>query len=213
MGIGDGQMHVPYGIDVDTEGNVWLADRANYRIQKFDSQGNFIMKFGSKGNGPGQFDNPRHIVVGKELKYVYVADSKNNRIQKFDINGKYVTSFGTGNPSSAAGQFNLPTTIDIDSKGNFYITERGNERIQKISANGTSLLMWGSPGSGNNQFCRMEHLAVDKFDNVYVADPQSDPGCSLQPSVKKFDKDGNFITKIGSYGKNQANSWTLNIWP
>ena len=76
-------------------------------------------------------DNPRHVVVDKQLKYVYVADSKNNRIQKFDINGTYVTSFGTGKGSSAPGDFNLPTTIDIDSKGDFYVTERGNERVQK----------------------------------------------------------------------------------
>lgn len=205
LGNKSGEMHVPYGIDVDAAGNVWLADRANHRIQKFDSQGNFILKFGNlddhPSSEPGKFDNPRHVVVDKELKYVYVADSKNNRIQKFDINGTYVTSFGSGKPSPTPGQFNLPTTIDIDSNGNFYVTERGNERIQKIDANGNSLLTWGSLGSKNNQFCHMEHLAIDKFDNVYVADPQSDPGCSLQPSVKKFDKFGNFITKIGSYGK------------
>lgn len=200
-GVGDGQMNVPYGIDVDADGNVWLADRGNHRIQKFDSHGNFILKFGSKGSGPGEFDNPRHVVVDKQLKYVYVADSKNNRIQKFDINGTYVTSFGKGKPSSAPGQFDLPTTIDIDSNGDFYVTERGNERVQKIDPSGKSLLMWGSLGSGNSQFCHQEHLAVDKFNNVYVNDPQSDPGCSLKPSVKKFDKNGNFITKIGTSGK------------
>ena len=91
-------MHVPYGIDVDAAGNIWLADRANHRIQKFDPHGKFIFKFGSKDTGPGQFDNPRHVVVDKQLKYVYVADSKNNRIQKFDINGTYVTGFGSGKP-------------------------------------------------------------------------------------------------------------------
>lgn len=201
IGNSSGQMHVPYGIDVDAAGNVWLADRANHRIQKFDSHGNFILKFGTKGSGPGQFDNPRHVVVDKQLKYVYVADSKNNRIQKFDINGTYVTSFGNGTPGSKLGEFNLPTTIDIDSKGDFYVTERGNERVQKIDSNGKSLLMWGSLGTGNNQFCHIEHLAIDKFDNVYVNDPQSDPGCSMQPSIKKFDKFGYFITKIGTYGK------------
>ena len=158
------------------------------------------MKFGSKGTGPGQFDKRRHVSVDKELKYVYVADSKNNRIQKFYINGTYVTSFARGNPSSSPGLFNLPTTIKKDSNGDFYVTERGNERIQEIDPNGKSILMWVSLGSGNRQFCHMEHLALYKFDNVYVADPQSDSGCSLQPSVKKFDKNGNFITKIGSYG-------------
>ena len=44
-------------------------------------------------------------------------------------------------------------------------------------------------------------IAIDKYDNVYVTDPQSDPGCSQQPRVLKFDSEGNFITKWGSYGK------------
>lgn len=201
LGNGSGEMHVSYGIDVDVDRNIWLADRGNHRIQKFDSHGNFILKFGSQGDGPEQFDNPRHVVVDKQLKYVYVADSKNNRIQKFDINGTYVASFGKGKPSSAPGQFDLPTTIDIDSNGNLYVTERGNERVQKIDPYGKSLLMWGSRGVGNSQFCHQEHLAIDQFDNVYVNDPQSDPGCSREPVIKKFDKNGNFITKIGTYGK------------
>jgi DNA-binding beta-propeller fold protein YncE len=47
----------------------------------------------------------------------------------------------------------------------------------------------------------MEHIALDKFDNVYVTDPQSDPGCSMQPRVLKYDSEGHFITKFGSYGK------------
>ena len=69
-GTGDGQMHVPYGIDIDTKGNVWLADRANDRVQEFDSKGNFILKFGSENGVPsaeeGKFDNPRHVAVSKD---------------------------------------------------------------------------------------------------------------------------------------------------
>ena len=199
MGTDDGEMHVPYGIDVDIKGNVWLADRANDRVQKFTSDGKFILKFGNKDGVPseeeGKFDNPRHVAVDKNLKYVYVADSKNNRIEQFDINGTYIKSIGKlGNKS---GEFNLPTTIEIDSKGNFIVNERGNERIQKFDSNWNPILMWGSKGSGDNQFCHMEHIALDKYDNVYVTDPQSDPGCSKEPRVLKFDDQGNFITKWG----------------
>ena len=62
--------------------------------------------------------------------------------------------------------------------------------------------MWGSKGSGDYQFCHMEHIALDKHDNVYVTDPQSDPGCSQQPRVLKFDNEGKFITKFGGiFGK------------
>ena len=203
-GTGDGQMHVPYGIDVDTKGNVWLADRANDRVQEFDSKSNFILKYGSENGVPsaeeGKFDNPRHVAVSKDRKYVYVADSKNDRISQFDINGKYIKSIGKlGNKS---GEFNLPTTIEIDSKGNFFVNERGNERIQKFDSNWKPILMWGSKGSGDYQFCHMEHIALDKHDNVYVTDPQSDPGCSQQPRVLKFDNEGKFITKFGGiFGK------------
>jgi DNA-binding beta-propeller fold protein YncE len=173
-GTGDGQMHVPYGIDVDKKGNIWLADRANDRVQEFDSKGKFILKFGNVDGVPsaeeGKFDNPRHVAVSKDLKYVYVADSKNNRISQFD-------------------------------KGNFFVNERGNERIQKFDSNWKPILMWGSKGSGDNQFCHIEHIALDKYDNVYVTDPQSDPGCSQQPRVLKFDNNGKFIIKFGNFGK------------
>ena len=206
LGTDDGQFHVPYGIDVDINGNVWVVDRANDRVQKFDSNGNFILKFGNKDAKPsdelGKFDNPRHVAVDKNLEYVYVADSKNNRIQKFDINGNFVESFGK--LGTKIGEFNLPTTIEIDSKNNFIVNERGNERIQKLDSHWNPILMWGSKGSGNNQFCHIEHIVLDKYDNVYVTDPQEDPGCSHKPRVLKFDTNGDFITKWGSYGEDDG---------
>ena len=205
-GTADGEFLVPYGLDVDHAGNVWVADRGNHRIQKFDSQGNFILKFGnddgSPSSEPGKFDNPRHVEVDRQLKYVYVADSKNNRIQQFDINGAFVRTIGES--GNKLGEFNLPTTIEQDSKGNFFVNERGNERVQKFDSNWNPILMWGSKGSNNNQFCHMEHIALDKHDNVYVTDPQSDPGCSMQPRVLKFDNEGDFITEFGSLGNGKG---------
>jgi DNA-binding beta-propeller fold protein YncE len=167
-GQGNGQFLVPYGLDVDVRGNVWVADRGNHRIQEFDSKVNFILKFGNTdghaSSAPGKFDNPRHVEVDKALKYVYVADSKNNRIQQFDINGNFVKVIGhLGNKS---GEFNLPTTIGRDSKGNFFVNERGNERVQKFDGNWKPILAWGAKSSSNNEFCHMEQLALDKYDNV-----------------------------------------------
>jgi DNA-binding beta-propeller fold protein YncE len=193
-GNGNGQFKLPYGLDVDEEGNVWIADRTNNNIQKFDAQGAFLLRFGSNGSKPGQFDNLRGVVVDEALRYVYASDSNNHRIQKFDIKGNFIKSFGIlGNDS---GLFNVPTTVILDSKGYLYVTERGNERVQKLNTEGNSILMWGSKGSGPNQFCHMEHMAVDKFNNIYVNDPQSDLGCSHEAAIKKFDSNGKFVTKI-----------------
>ena len=202
-GTGEGEFTTPYGVDVDSEGNVWIADRGNHRIQKFDSQGNFIMLFGNgdfkHSSEPGKFDNPRHVLVDKDVKYVYVADSKNDRIQKFDVNGTFIKVIGKS--GVGPGEFSLITTIEIDPDGNFFTTERGNERIQKFDSDWNFITMWGSKGSGDSQFCHSEHHAIDKFGNIYMNDPQSDPGCSQEPVVKKYDNDGNFITKWGSFGK------------
>jgi hypothetical protein len=66
--------------------------------------------------------------------------------------------------------------------------------VQKLDTEGNPILMWGGKGPSESQFCHSEHLAVDKYDNLYVADPQSDPGCSLEASIKKFDNNGRFIT-------------------
>ena len=100
----------------------------------------------------------------------------------------------SGQLGNASGDFNVPVTIVIDSKGDLFVNERGNERVQKLDSQGSPILMWGSKGPNQSQFCHSEHLATDKYDNIYVADPQSDPGCSLEASIKKFDNNGKFIT-------------------
>jgi DNA-binding beta-propeller fold protein YncE len=83
-GTREGQFTVPYSVDVDSKGDVWVADRGNHRIQKFNKDGNFIFKFGTFGSKEGQFNNPRQVAVDINIKFFYVVDSKNNRIQKFD---------------------------------------------------------------------------------------------------------------------------------
>jgi DNA-binding beta-propeller fold protein YncE len=201
-GTGDGQFTVPYSVDVDSQGNVWVADRGNHRVQKFDGDGNFLFKFGNTDGHPssalGKFDNPRQVAVDKDVKFLYVADSKNNRVQKFDTNGNFVKSWGS--KGTGDGQFDLPISLIIDSKGNIIVNDLGNSHIQKFDTNGKLLLKFGSTGKGDGQFSEMEHLAVDKFDNIYVNDPQSGPSGSGNPRVQKFDTNGNFITKWGSYG-------------
>ena len=64
-------------------------------------------------------------------------------------------------------------SIGIDSHGNIIVNERGNNRIQKFDKDGNFLLKFGSEGSGNGHFSEIEHMATDKFDNIYVNDPQS----------------------------------------
>jgi DNA-binding beta-propeller fold protein YncE len=201
-GSGDGQFTVPYSIDVDSQGSVWVADRGNHRIQKFDKDGNFLFKFGNedghRSDALGKFDNPRQVAVDNDVKFVYVADSKNNRIQKFYANGTFIKTWGSN--GTGDGQFDLPVSVIIDSKGDVIVNDRGNNRIQKFDPEGNFILGFGSTGTGDGQFAEVEHMATDKFDNIYVNDPQKGAAGNDQPRVQKFDTNGNFITKWGSYG-------------
>lgn len=76
----------PESVAIDGDGNVYVADSNNDRIQKFSSTGAFIAKWGSAGNGDGQFNDPTGISIDGNWN-VYVADSGNNRIQKFTSSG------------------------------------------------------------------------------------------------------------------------------
>ncbi|MFC2019730.1 SBBP repeat-containing protein [Chloroflexota bacterium] len=82
QGSGDGQFDQPSGVAVDASGNVYVTGWANQRIQKFDSDGNFITKWGSQGAGDGQINGQNGVAVGPSGN-VYIADSGNNRIQVF----------------------------------------------------------------------------------------------------------------------------------
>ena len=84
----------PRGVAVDGSGNVYVADTDNHRVQKFDSDGNFLTKWGTQGKGDGQFFEPFGVAVDG-LGNVYVADLANSLIQKFDSDGNFLKKWGT----------------------------------------------------------------------------------------------------------------------
>ena len=157
VGTGNGQFDGTgklAGIAVDPSGSyVYVADAGNNRIEKFDSSGNFITKWGSLGSGNGQFNYPAKVFVDSSGN-VYVTEFTNNRIQKFDANGNYITqwgSYGTGN-----GQFSTPFGVTVDSSGNVYVADFYNNRIQKfhnlwqISATGSTSIAYATVKDSSN---------------------------------------------------------------
>jgi DNA-binding beta-propeller fold protein YncE len=82
-GTGDGQFAKVFGVTVDSANNVYATDTSNNRIEKFDSNGNYLAQFGSPGSGPGQFSNP--FCVGTDgAGKIYVADDSNMRVEVFN---------------------------------------------------------------------------------------------------------------------------------
>ena len=91
---GDGELYNPYGIAIDSLGNVYVADSTNYRVQKFNSSGVYQSQFGSSGSGNGQFGRPAAIAIDSSNN-IYVTDTGLDRVQKFNSSGVYQSQIGT----------------------------------------------------------------------------------------------------------------------
>ncbi len=183
----------PISIALDSQDNLYVADSANHRIQKFDSKGHLITKWGGLGQGDGQLDCEPYSFCGVSVDangHVYVTDGNNGRVQKFDANGKFLAKWGS--LGSGDGKFNAPFGIGVDRQGNVYVAD-DNKHIQKFDANGKFLARWGGPGDGDGEFGVVIRIAFDTQGSIYVTD--------MGNGLQKFDANGKFLAKYKTCGK------------
>ncbi|MFZ1804752.1 MAG: 6-bladed beta-propeller [Nitrospira sp.] len=162
-----GRFDVPWGITTDQDGHVYVSDTSNARIQKFQADGQPLLKWGRDGSFDGAFFFPRGVAVDF-IGNIYVADESNNRIQKFDARGSFLTKWGR--EGQGPGQFKSPWGIACDALGNVYVVDSGNHRIQKFDGNGTFLCSFGNRGKTEGQVNFPYGIAVDKEGCVFVVD-------------------------------------------
>ncbi len=186
-----GDFNEPSGVAVDSDKNVYVADRRNHRIQKITPNrvvttlAGTGMKIGEMGGmvkggafsddvdtngdsmldpGSAQFSQPYGVAVDSD-KNVYVADIANHRIRKITSTGVVSTLAGT----DAMGDFNQPFGVAVDSSGNVYVADTSNERIRKIS-NTMGMGMGMVKTLAGSGLALTRGVAVDGDDNVYVVD-------------------------------------------
>ena len=196
-----------FGLSCDQNGNVYVVDTGNCRVQKFDNAGNFVHLWGMFGTAPANFHNPTGIAVD-EKGAVYVCDTNNHRIQRFDAKmGSYLSKWGR--QGGGEGQFNAPWGVAVDNtRGYVYVVDSANFRIQKFDRSGEYVMSWGSFGNADGQLYFARGIAVDENDGaVYVVDMGNH-------RVQKFDTSTNFLPQLlvkwGTKGQEPGQFW--NPW-
>ncbi|GAB4114274.1 MAG: TIGR03663 family protein [Roseiflexaceae bacterium] len=211
-----GQFGGASAITTDTQGNVYVADTLNHRIQVFAADGSLLRTIGEFGSGDGQFNEPRGVAVDRAGN-IYVADTWNARVAKFDAQGNFLLSWGSGREDFGAGRRASPTDgtlagnaaeplgffgprgIAVDDAGNVYLADTGNKRVVVTDSEGNFRYQFGEFGSGPGQFSEPIGIAVDGS-TVYVAD-------TWNGRVQVFIREG-----TGQVSPNPIGTWRVAGW-
>lgn len=126
-GSGKGQFLFPTYVTVDPQGNVYVTDTLNSRIQEFDADGKYVKDFGQRGNGWGMFDKPKGAALDA-FGNVYVVDSGWSNVQIFNQKGQVLLFFGGRGP--IPGMLQNPSAIAIDAQNRIYVGDYLNHRVE-----------------------------------------------------------------------------------
>ncbi len=141
----------------------------NHRVRVFNAQtGSFLFDIGKRGTGPGEFNLPRSVALGKDK--IYVVDGGNFRIQVFDMEGKFLNTFGQ--IGKTFGSFGRPKEADTDAEGNLYVIDTAFGNFQIFNPQGELLMFIGERGGVNMpaRFSLPSGIAVDEDGRIYVTD-------------------------------------------
>ena len=172
-----------------------MVDLEADTVQKFTSDGRFILKWGTQGSEPGQILGPESVAVD-HTGFIYVADRMNYRIQKFTPDGHYVTGWEGLLPGT--DDYNGFKGMDVDSGNHIYVADQVHHTIHKYDSEGNLVTKWGGPGIKEGAFNSPSGVAVDEEDNVYVVDAGNH-------RIQKFTSDGEFVLQWGKYGSRDEN--------
>jgi NHL repeat/Bacterial Ig domain len=133
-----------HGTAVDpATGNIYVVNPSQDRIEVWDQNGDQVLddggspfRFGSRGNGDGQFQDGVDGVISDGI--LYVSDESLSRIQAFDLNGNFLGRWGA-TYGDGSYDFRNPVGLDVDAQGRLYVTDSGNDRIQVFDPGHTKL--------------------------------------------------------------------------
>jgi DNA-binding beta-propeller fold protein YncE len=224
--IGDGLYGFAFAhaVRVDPQDNIWAVDEGTNMVIKFNPEGRVVMVMGRRPESvegvlltppptapvpPAQkytFNRPTDV-AWDAAGNIFVSDGyDNSRVVKYDKNGKFITSVGS--KGSAPGQLNLPHTIASDAKGNVYVGDRSNRRIQVFDNDLTFKSIYDQVGAPWS-------LCITPGAHQYLYSSNSNPDnnnseiAAVSGEIYKMELDGTIVGKFGKAGKQLGDFTTV----
>ncbi len=207
FGSGNGELREPEGgLAVDGSGNVWVSDTANSRLEEFNSKGEFVRTAGSYGEGTGQFLSTLGLTIDSKGD-LWASDTSDDRVEEFNSEGVFLKMFGWGVANGEAkletctsscraglqgsgnGEFFFPEGIAVDSKGDVFVADRGNHRVQEFN----SELAWVRNLSQTEEHEGPFYLTMDPSGNLWVT-------YSWDDKIGEFNNEGKLVRTWGTVG-------------
>lgn len=192
-----GGLRMPFGVDIDGAGNVYVCDGQLKRVHVYDAAGKFLRELGS----PEHLQRPSGIGVDRSGERVYVVDTGGVDTEKHRVvvfsgkTGEHLFEFGKR--GEGPGEFNLPRDVAVAPGGELFVVDGGNFRVQVFDRDGKFQRQFGSVGRQGGQFSRPKELAIDAEGYVYVID-------TAFGNFQIFNPDGELLLDVGGRSQSDA---------
>jgi streptogramin lyase len=205
-----------HAVRVDPQDNIWAVDEGSNMVIKFNPEGRVTMLLGRRPEpadagvatpapgvsastpGPYSFDRPTDV-AWDPAGNIFVADGYgNSRVVKYDKDGRFMASVGTR--GAEPGQLNTPHTIAADAKGNIYVGDRGNSRIQVFDNDLKLKAIYDKVGAP-------WAVCITPGPHQYLYSSNSNPDTNnaelgaVTGEIYKMELDGTILGKFGTAGK------------
>ncbi len=215
--LGEGGEGQHQGVAIDSKGDVWVVAEAQNRIEELNGAKKV---FGTTGTGGGQLKGPDELAVDSKGDF-WITEYGNNRVQELNEKGEFVLTFGwgvsngeskfeictsscrAGIAGSGNGQLSDPSAVALDSKGNIWVVDRGNNRLEEFSEKGEYLLHTGVKGKESGQFEQPSGIAADAKGDVWVVD-------ELNRRIQELNEKGEYVKQIKIEGYGYPNNVAIN---
>jgi DNA-binding beta-propeller fold protein YncE len=192
IGGEDKPLAAPMQLALDAQENIYVVEQQKQGVSVFDRTGK-PLRFITDAS----IVRPTGIAIDSARGKIYVSDTSHGKtgdhtVKIFDLEGKFLGKLGVGK-GDIQEAFLFPTFLTVDAKGNLYVADTLNSRVQEFDADGKFVQQIGKRGTAWGQFDKPKGVAVDSFGNIYVAD-------SGWSNVQLFNGKGQALMFFGGRG-------------